>query len=78
MKLINDLQVKVTYTTGLEGVDVSDKVYKGLCKIQEAGNITSSDIIKDDDMNEAFEWLSSNINEGDAFDWEYEIEELEE
>ena len=81
MKTIKDLTVKVTYSAGIGDAEVSDEVMNGLEKIQDEyhGEI-SADIgttTDDDEILAAFEWLTNNIKEADAFDWNYEIVDLE-
>lgn len=80
MKTIKDLTVRMTVRAGLGDVQVSDSVFRGLDKIADKGEITDGEanMSKDKDIIEAWEWLGSNINSGDAFSWEYEIEDLEE
>lgn len=80
MKYINDLTVKMTFRVGLGELNVSESVFNGLNKIADKGEISESEanMTKDTEVIDAFEWLGSNINSGDAFSWEYEIEDLEE
>jgi len=81
MKTIKDLTVQVTYTAGLGNVNVSNKVMRGINKIQDEyhGKIdldtdTSND---DEDITAAIDWLRSKINEEDAYEFEYEIIDCE-
>jgi hypothetical protein len=81
MKVIKDLNVQVTYRAGLGDVEVSEKVFNGLLKIEnEPFNRMSDDDMnrsKDKEMIAAFEWLSYFIKERDAHSWEYEVEVIE-
>lgn len=75
MKKIKDLMVKVTYTVSLSDIEVPDKVFDELAKAyDEGGNILELD----DELENANEWLSDNIRQEDAMDWECEIENFEE
>ena len=81
VKTIKDLTVKVTYRAGYGGVKVPEHVYRGLCEIFDKGGTISDTEANDPDRADAsaaFEWLSVNIREGDAMDWEFDIEEFEE
>ena len=66
------------FWVGLGGVKVSDKIYRGLEKINEHGFVSSEETSRDKDIIEAFDWLNNNIRSGDAFDWEYEVVDIEE
>lgn len=72
MKVIKDLNVTVTYTVGLGGVEVPDEVFEQLDKMAKYG-ITIG-LGNTDEYEEAFGWLIDNIREDDAMDWEYEVE----
>ena len=43
MKTIKDLQVKITYTVGLNNVEVSDEMYDALAEIYDDKNMGSRD-----------------------------------
>jgi predicted metal-dependent HD superfamily phosphohydrolase len=60
----------------LGDVEVSDKVYRGLEKISEELAITDNEGARsnDPDIVDAFEWLNDNIHDGDACNWEYEVD----
>lgn len=77
MKKIKELSVSVTYKVGLSDLEVSDKIYSGLEKIEERGHWDESEFNVDDDILDAAEWISNNIKQEDCFSWEYEIDELE-
>lgn len=82
MKKIKGLRVKVTYTVGLGDIEVPDSVFKALRKCYDAGGgIPMPDecvINRERELACAAEWMSDTIREGDAMDWEYEIESLDE
>ena len=78
MKRIKDLTVTVTYTVGLGNVEVSEKVFDALKALADRGCVHSDLVDWDEQVGTAFEWLGDNINENDACNWEYEIEEMEE
>jgi len=77
MKTIKNLTIKTTFTVGLGDLKVPNAVYNGLCKIEADYHGEMSDNIgrncHDKDISAAFEWLSDNIEMGDACDWEFEI-----
>jgi hypothetical protein len=77
MKNIKDITVEVRYKVGLGDYEVSDAVYKGLCKIQDKGSMSNSELTNcNETVSKAFEWLSDHISENDAYEWEYEIIDL--
>jgi len=78
MKIIKNLTVKMTYRVGLGNVEVPDDVYDSLVKCYDEGGDVPIPNKSDEDSAEASEWLSDNIREADAMDWEYEIEDFEE
>lgn len=77
-KIIKELTVQMTFRVGLQDVTVSESVFNGLRKMEEEGNMSDDEISlsNDKEIIEASEWLNSNIKSGDAFSWEYEIEDL--
>lgn len=75
MKKIKDLMVKVTYTVSLSDIEVPDEVFDELAKAYDEGGDMPE---WDDELENANEWLSDNIRQEDATDWEYEIENFEE
>jgi len=78
MKTIKDLTVKVSYTVGLGDLKVPASVMSGFEKIQEKHfDVVSHADNNDKDVNNAFEWLSDNIKENDAYNHEYEIIDCE-
>ena len=82
MKTIKDLQVKITYTVGLNNVEVLDEMYDALAEIYDDKNgfVPNPDecFIKGErHLENVSEWISENISENDAMDWEAEIESFE-
>ncbi len=75
MKKIKDLMVKVTYTVSLSDIEVPDEVFDELAKAYDEGGDMPE---WDDELENANEWLSDNIRQEDATDWEYDIEIFEE
>lgn len=75
MKTIKDLTVKVTYTVGLNNVQVSDEVYEALSNCYDKGGEVITDGF-DDEEQTASEWISDHVHEADAMDWEYEIKDF--
>lgn len=79
MKTIKDLTIKVTYRVGLGDVEVSDEVYDALGECYDkGGDVSGASTCTTDEESIASEWLSDNIREADAMDWEYEIEDFDE
>lgn len=78
MKRIKDLTVTVTYTVGLGDIEVNEKVFDALKALEDRGCVHCNLVGRDEQIDTAFEWLGDNINENDACNWEYEIEEMEE
>lgn len=74
MKTIENLTVKMNFSVVLSDVEVSDEVYRGLEKISELFSVSTEEVIRDEDIIEAFDWLNNNIHSGDALDWEYEVD----
>ena len=78
MKKIKSLTVKMTYRVELVNVKVPDAVYDSLAKCYDGSGDVPNPYESDEDSAEASEWLSDNIREADALEWEYEIEDFEE
>ena len=77
MKTIKNITITTKFTAGYGGLEVSESVYKGLCKIEEQGGSICDNEgthCQDEDVSAAFEWLGSTAKIGDAYNWEYEIE----
>lgn len=78
MKKIKNLTVTVTYTVDLCEVEVSERVYDALNALSDRGSVHCNLVGLDEQVDTAFEWLGDNIDEKDACNWEYEIEDMEE
>lgn len=82
MKTIKDLTIKMTYRVGLGNIEVSDEVYNALADCYDrGGDVPMPDgcsITGHPELAEAAEWLIDNIQQIDAMDWEFEIEDFEE
>lgn len=74
MKTIENLTVKMKFSVELSDVEVSDEVHRGLEKISELFSVSTEEVIRDEDIIEAFDWLNNNIHSGDALDWGYEVD----
>ena len=62
------------FRVGLGNVEVPDEVYNELAKAYDEGG----DVPEwDDELENAKEWLSDNIREADAMEWEYEIDDFQ-
>lgn len=53
--------------------EVSDEVYAQLCDIYDSGGSIFDGEIRD---GKAMDWLANNVNESDALNWEYEINDF--
>lgn len=71
MKAIKNLTVTVTYTVGLEDIEVPEEVYDDLIENYDNGVWE----VPEDSI--AAERLANNIVEKDAMNWSYEIDDLE-
>lgn len=71
---LSDIDVTVTYRVCLGGLDVTEKVYKGLEKLKKESCFTDA---YDSDVLEAKYWLSTHIEEKDSFWGEYKIDNIE-
>lgn len=83
MRTIKNLMVKVTYMVGLGGIEVEDEEYESIMKAcrEYGGEVPNPDeccFNGKQELSPASEWLSENIKENDAMDWEYEIIDIEE
>lgn len=76
MARIKTLKVKVAYTVWLKDVDVSDGVLKSMIDLSILGG-AHSDYLMPKSTQDSIEWIADNIKQGDALDFETEIEELE-
>jgi hypothetical protein len=74
MKNVERLSITVTYEVGLHDIGVPDEVYEQLLAAAEQGKSIYGD---GDKYQEATEWLNNNINEHDAFECYYEINDIE-
>jgi hypothetical protein len=73
MPKINHLTVTVTYTVGIGDVEVSEEVLKQLNKAVDMGGEIDGD---SNEMSEAIDFLTATINESDAMEWKYSIDDI--
>lgn len=79
-KNIKELIVTVKYTVLLSDVEVSEDIYTALCDANDdGGNVPAECDIdsNNESLLKASEWLSANIHESDACDWEFDIVDIE-
>ncbi|MBD5421495.1 MAG: hypothetical protein HDR38_08180 [Treponema sp.] len=70
------ITINVTCTYDVEITrEVSDEVHAQLCDIYDNGGSISDSEIRD---GKAMDWLADNVDERDALNWEYEINDLSE
>jgi len=72
MKIIENLDVRVTYVVGLGNVEVPDEIYEELMDIANNG----IEVDEHCQHYEAAEWLRNNIREGDSCEHSTEIEDM--
>ena len=73
MKTIENLTIKATYYVGFGNLEIPDEVYEGLCKIYDDNCREISITTENKDIWAALEWLTDNIKERDAYDFNYEL-----
>ena len=73
MKL-KKLEVRVEYIVGLGDLEVPKAIGKELKEVFEKGNTVNGDDLK---YTKSLEWLNAKIDNNDAFEWNYEIEECD-
>jgi hypothetical protein len=78
MKKIDDITVTVTYKVSLSDIKVSNTLFKQLENLYEYGLFDSSERVIIHENSSAIDWITNNINEEDAYEWEYEIDDLTE
>lgn len=73
-----DITVKVTYEVSI-CAEVDDSVADALGYAQDNYTALTSDIgCEDYQADKAFDWIVENCKEGDAYDWEVEIQDFDE
>lgn len=79
---VKELYVKVTYYVGLGDVEIPDDIHDAMSEIMdEGGEVPIPDecmISGRDHLSDVAGWLSDHIQEDDACDLKYEIEDMEE
>jgi hypothetical protein len=79
--IVKDLNVKVTYYVGLGDVEIPDNIYEAMSEcLDEGGEVPLPDecmINGREHLSDVAEWIADHIHEDDAYDWEYEIEDME-
>lgn len=72
---IRNIDVTVTYRTSLGAYEIPDEIYN---EMKEA--FETDGTIYDGNMKslKALDWLSDEVKERDAWDWEIQIDDLEE
>lgn len=78
MKNIKNLEVTITYSVGLEDLNMPENVYNELEKAYDNSTLLDNctTIVLNKYPN-AIDWLSENIQEKDCFNWECEINMFE-
>lgn len=74
MKKIKNLTVTQTYIVQLTDVEVPDSVYESL---MEKDEYDSNEFLEGNDAL-AMDWLETNIEQNDATDWRFEIDNITE
>lgn len=74
MQKVNTLRVEVKYVVELSDFEIPQELFEEMEYLQgHTINISRAQIL----YPEVLDWLSENIKERDAYDWEYEIDEIE-
>lgn len=73
MQKVNTLRVEVKYVVELSDFEIPQKLFEEMEDLQGHTIYPSR---AQTEYPEALDWLSENIKEGDAYDWEYEIDEI--
>lgn len=75
MKKINSISVSVTYSVSLGNIEVPDDIYDALidCEMKE---LDFNDCNLTELEEKAQEWLANNIHESDAYNWSFEIDDI--
>lgn len=77
MKTIKNITVKVTYIASYSNVEATDEEFEAICNSYDEDFMLGSGAEYDnDDACRTSEWISDNIRDSDAMEWEYEIENL--
>ena len=76
MKIIKNINVQVTYNVNFLNIKVSDDIYEALidCEMKE---LDCNDVNLTKLEEKAQEWLSDNIHESDAYNWSFEIDDID-
>lgn len=74
MKTIDNIDVKMTFSVGLGGLEAPQIVIDQLKEIESKG--ISLREINEHEYPDAFSWLNLTIKANDAYEWEYEINDL--
>ena len=74
MQKVNTLRVEVKYVVELSDFEIPQELFEEMEDLQGHTIYPSRAQIE---YPEVLDWLSENIKEGDACDWEYEIDEIE-
>lgn len=75
MKRLKNLTVSCTYTVGLTDVEVPDEVYEGLASRDD---FAADMLNQTDEEGAAFEWIRDNIEEQDAMERKFQVDDMEE
>lgn len=75
MPILKNLTVTVTYTVGLGNVEVTQDMIDKINNL--SFNTLSTNSVLSEDESDVMEFLSSEIKERDAYEWEYEIIDAE-
>lgn len=76
MKTIKNLDVTVTYRVGLGDIEVPNDIYEALMNC-EAKELNGDKFPLTKDEEKAMSWIADNVTVDDAYEWSYEIEDIE-
>ncbi len=73
MKKVDNIRVRVEYVVELSGFEIPQELFDQLESLERI-DMTSDALMLG--FPNVLDWLSENIEEKDAFEWSYEIEEI--
>ena len=74
MKKVDNIRVEVEYVVELSDFEIPQELFE---EMEDLQGHTIYPSLAQTDCPEVLDWLSENIEEKDAFEWSYEIEEIE-
>lgn len=76
MKIIQNIDVTVTYSVELSNVEVQDDIYDALVN-NEGYEFDCNDPSLSEVEQKALDWICDHIHESDAYDWQNTINNID-